>query len=179
MKIQLFIAKLLLLKLAIISVALLVCVLALPTFAQVQFAPNQQFAPNPGQTQSQFAPNQQFAPNPGQNQSQFAPNQQFAPNPGQSQLAPAFQIINIVFGASSQKLAKYYDPQSVNVKAGTSVTWINNDNAYHTVTFVTKDLYDSGIILPRHFVSNLFFQLGTFDYYCKIHPYMTGQLTIF
>jgi plastocyanin len=162
MKIQLFIAKLLLLKLAIISVALLVCVLALPTFAQVQFAPNQQFAPNPGQTQSQFAPNQQFAP-----------------NPGQSQLAPAFQIINIVFGASSQKLAKYYDPQSVNVKAGTSVTWINNDNAYHTVTFVTKDLYDSGIILPRHFVSNLFFQLGTFDYYCKIHPYMTGQLTIF
>ena len=154
MKIQSFVAKLLLLKLAIMSVVLIMHVLALPSFAQFKLAPN----PSQSQSQSQLAPN---------------------PSQSQSQLAPASQNISIVFGASSQKLASYYVPPSVKVRAGTIVTWINNDNAYHTVTFVAKGLYDSGIILPNHYVSYAFFQQGTFDYYCKIHPYMTGELTIF
>ena len=107
-------------------------------------------------------------------QGQILPNQMA---PGQT--APPFsQIINVVLGSSSPTNPKFYDPQSVSITAGTVVIWNNYDNSLHTVTFVTAGLYDSGIILPHHSVSNLFSNQGVFNYYCKIHPFMTGQLTV-
>ena len=105
---------------------------------------------------------------------QMAPSQ-ILPN---QTAPPGSQIVNIVVGSSSPTNPKFYDPQSVSIKAGTVVIWNNYDNSLHTVTFVTAGLYDSGIILPQHSVSNLFSNQGVFNYYCKIHPYMTGQLAV-
>jgi hypothetical protein len=64
--------------------------------------------------------------------------------------------VNIVFGSSSPTNPKFYDPQSVSIRAGTVVIRNNNDNSLQTVTFVAAGLYDSGIILPFNSVSNLF-----------------------
>jgi plastocyanin len=105
---------------------------------------------------------------------QMAPNQ-IAPN----QIAPpSSQIVNILLGSSSPVNPRFYDPQFISIKAGTVVTWINNDNSLHTVTFVTAGLFDSGNILPGQTASNSFPKPGVFSYYCKLHPYMTGQVTV-
>jgi plastocyanin len=138
----------LLFEISIFSIAFSICTITSYAFAQM--APNQ-MAPN------QMAPNQ------------MAPNQ-MAP--------PSSQTISIVLGSSSPLNPRFYDPQFVSIKAGTVVTWINNDNSLHTVTFVTPGIFDSGNITAGQIVSNLFSDRGVFNYYCKLHPYMTGQVTV-
>lgn len=74
-----------------------------------------------------------------------------------------------------------YYPQVAPINTGTLVTWVNQDtgnNNLHTVTFVGADIYDSGIIPPNVTVSHVFSNQGVFKYFCKIHPFMTGVLTV-
>jgi hypothetical protein len=87
--------------------------------------------------------------------------------------------ITIVPGAASPDSPKYYDPQSISIKSGTTVKWINNDNSIHTVTFTTPNIFDSGIIPSGGSASHIFFDHGIFNYYCRIHPFMTGGITVF
>jgi plastocyanin len=88
------------------------------------------------------------------------------------------QQIAIAYGSSFLNNTKFYDPSSVSVPIGIKVNWTNNDVSFHTVTFVTKGIFDSGIIPPGNSTSNIFSKQGIFNYYCKIHPYMIGELTI-
>jgi len=86
--------------------------------------------------------------------------------------------ITIVPGASNSANKKFYDPPSTSINAGTLVKWINNDNTLHTVTFATPGIYDSGIISHGASVSHSFFDQGVFDYFCRIHPFMTANITV-
>lgn len=92
--------------------------------------------------------------------------------------------VKIVPGASNPKNNLWYDPQIKIIKPGENVTWINKDSSLHTVTngtFYTGPLgtYDSGILnseqesRPWIFVSP-----GTFNYYCTLHPFMSGQILV-
>ena len=58
------------------------------------------------------------------------------------------QQISIVHGSSLPNNANFYDPKSVSVPVGSKVVWTNNDNSFHTVTFVTESTFDSGVIPP-------------------------------
>jgi plastocyanin len=75
-----------------------------------------------------------------------------------------------------------YDPQDLTVEVGYTVTWTNNDTVAHTVTAGTPDNptgeFDSGTIQPGETFSYTFDQAGTFDYYCTLHPDMTGSVTV-
>lgn len=80
-----------------------------------------------------------------------------------------------------------YDPDELKVKKGDTITVKNADTMVHTVTNGESStdpnsgkLFDTGMIMGRESAeletSNI--EVGTYPYYCSIHPYMTGTLTI-
>ena len=75
-----------------------------------------------------------------------------------------------------------YKPFEAKVKIGSKVTWTNSDTAAHTVTSgkdATADgTFDSGIIAPGKTFSYNFSKAGKYDYYCIVHPWMTGKATV-
>jgi plastocyanin len=68
-------------------------------------------------------------------------------------------------------------PASLSIKAGTTVTFINDDDDAHTVTSVSK-AFDSGGLDTRDRWTYTFTKPGTFNYLCAVHPYMKGVVTV-
>jgi plastocyanin len=73
-----------------------------------------------------------------------------------------------------------FDPPNITVAPGATVTWVNNDQAPHTVTATDPaGAFDSGTLQPGQSFSFTFTQPGTtYAYYCAIHPSMTGTVTV-
>ncbi len=86
--------------------------------------------------------------------------------------------ITIVQGAGNQNNGQFYAPASFPVKAGTAVTWVNHDGTTHTVTSKGSSLFDSGNIPTGGTYSYPFSQPGTYEYYCTLHPWMTGTVVV-
>ena len=68
-------------------------------------------------------------------------------------------------------------PQRVAVKAGTTVTWINDDDVPHTVASSTK-LFKSKALDTGDKFSFTFTTPGAYQYFCSVHPYMTGAIVV-
>jgi plastocyanin len=72
----------------------------------------------------------------------------------------------------------------VNVKLGDTVRWTNNDNTLHTVIEGDSDTgqitggFASDIVAPGGTFEYKFEKVGTFDYYCKLHPNMVGKVVV-
>ncbi len=77
-----------------------------------------------------------------------------------------------------ERTSECYLPYEAFVAVGATVTWSNDDVAVHTVTSgkkITHDnLFDSNAILYSETFENTFSDAGTFDYFCLVHPWMTG-----
>ena len=75
-----------------------------------------------------------------------------------------------------------YLPYTLEVAAGTAVTWVNDDTAAHTVTSGSTEgitgLFDSGLVIPEASFEYVFDEAGTYDYFCIVHPWMTGIITV-
>jgi amicyanin len=70
-----------------------------------------------------------------------------------------------------------YQPANMQVRAGTTVTWTNQDNVPHSVTF-KHGMMDSGLISQGQSFSYTFNTPGTYQYYCTVHPYMVATVTV-
>src|SRR5829696_6961642 len=70
-----------------------------------------------------------------------------------------------------------FQPASLEVPAGTTVTWTNGGAAPHTVT-ADGGAFDSGRLAPGATFSQTFDTAGTFTYHCEIHPQMTGTIVV-
>jgi plastocyanin len=70
-----------------------------------------------------------------------------------------------------------YSPSSITVAAGSTITWANNGAAPHTVT-ARSGSFDSGIRQPGGRYSRTFSEPGTYNYYCTLHPQMTGTIAV-
>ncbi len=70
-----------------------------------------------------------------------------------------------------------YKPETVKVKAGTEVTWSNQDTFAHTVTADDKS-FDSKNMEKDATFKHRFDTAGTFKYFCAIHNYMTGSVVV-
>jgi plastocyanin len=75
-------------------------------------------------------------------------------------------IDNFVFG-----------PQRLTVKAGTTVTWTNQDDIPHAVVSSTG-LFKSRVLDTDQSYSFTFATPGTFPYFCSLHPHMTGTIVV-
>ena len=75
-----------------------------------------------------------------------------------------------------------YIPSKITIKKGEQVTWINEDSAFHSVTSGfyddPSDLFDSGYMDPFDVYVLTFDETGTYDYFCTLHPWMEGQVTV-
>jgi plastocyanin len=75
-----------------------------------------------------------------------------------------------------------YIPSQIVIEKGKQVTWVNEDSAFHSVTSGFYDaptgLFDSGYLDPYESFSLTFDETGIYDYYCTLHPWMEGQVTV-
>ncbi len=70
-----------------------------------------------------------------------------------------------------------YQMANIQVRAGTTVTWTNQDNVPHSVTF-KNGMKDSGLLSQGQSFSYTFNTPGTYQYYCTVHPYMVATVTV-
>ena len=70
-----------------------------------------------------------------------------------------------------------FAPQRVTVKAGTTVTWINDDDIPHTVASSSKSFKSKPLDTKDKF-SFTFTTPGTYEYFCSLHPHMTGAIVV-
>jgi len=70
-----------------------------------------------------------------------------------------------------------FKPDSLTIKVGDTVTWINKDSYDHTVKSKTGE-FDSGNLANGATFSFTFNKEGTYDYICGIHTFMTGKITV-
>jgi plastocyanin len=75
-----------------------------------------------------------------------------------------------------------YIPSNIVVEKGGSVTWLNEDSSFHTVTSgfygEPTDLFDSGYLDPYEYYTLSFDEIGTYDYFCTLHPWMMAQVIV-
>ena len=70
-----------------------------------------------------------------------------------------------------------FDPPTLTVKAGTTVTWVNADDIPHLVTEKDGKFHSSALDTNDKF-SQTFSTAGTVEYFCAIHPKMTGKIVV-
>lgn len=70
-----------------------------------------------------------------------------------------------------------YQPANIQVRIGTTVTWTNQDNVPHSITF-KNGMKDSGLLYQGQSFSYTFNTPGTYQYYCSVHPYMVATVTV-
>ncbi|MGQ0795970.1 MAG: SIMPL domain-containing protein [Nitrosopumilaceae archaeon] len=91
--------------------------------------------------------------------------------------------VSIVPGSSTPNNLEYYVPSEITVDLGTTVVWTNNDTATHTVTsgqpsIGPTGLFDSALFSPGNTFEHQFNTVGVHDYFCIVHPWMTGTVTV-
>ncbi len=70
-----------------------------------------------------------------------------------------------------------FTPKSLTVKAGSSVTWTNRDDIPHNVVSTEKK-FSSPVLDTDQVFSFKFQEPGSYPYFCKIHPMMTGTVVV-
>jgi len=75
-----------------------------------------------------------------------------------------------------------YIPSLIVIEKGKQVTWVNEDSAFHSITSgfydTPTDLFDSGHLDPFESYTITFDEIGTYDYFCTLHPWMKGQVIV-
>ena len=70
-----------------------------------------------------------------------------------------------------------FGKDAVVVAPGTEVTWVNRDDMPHTVVADDKSFSSPPLDTGDRF-SHTFDKPGTYDYYCSLHPKMTGRVVV-
>ena len=68
-------------------------------------------------------------------------------------------------------------PDTLTVAPGTKVTWVNRDDMAHTVASKEKKFKSKAMDTDQSF-SFTFIAPGTYEYYCSVHPKMTGKIIV-
>ena len=82
-----------------------------------------------------------------------------------------------------EETSECYLPSLLTIGTGTTVTWENIDNAAHLATSGTPaggpdGVFDSGMIMAGGTFEHEFIDSGEFQYYCIVHPWMVGTVTV-
>jgi plastocyanin len=91
---------------------------------------------------------------------------------------------NIISMVSSGDEGYLYEPDTIQVNAGDTVTWTNTDDALHTVTSgsgTDENMgaeFDSGMMSTGKIFEHTFGAAGEFLYFCIIHPDMIGKVLV-
>ncbi len=87
--------------------------------------------------------------------------------------APAAKTTQIVIDTFA------FSPRELTIVPGTRVTWVNRDDVPHTATSSIKPrTFDSGALDTDATFSFVFKVPGSYDYFCAVHPHMTGKVIV-
>ncbi len=70
-----------------------------------------------------------------------------------------------------------FTPSELTIAAGAQVTWINKDDVPHTVVSVDHKFKSRALDTDEKF-SFTFRAPGTYEYFCSVHPKMTGKIIV-
>jgi plastocyanin len=71
-----------------------------------------------------------------------------------------------------------FNPQTLKVKSGEKITWINRDEEPHTVVSVEKQFKKSSALDTDQEFMITAGAPGTYTYFCSVHPKMTGTIVV-
>jgi plastocyanin len=71
-----------------------------------------------------------------------------------------------------------FNPQTITVKSGEKVTWINRDEEPHTIVSVEKQFKKSTALDTDQEFTITAGAPGTYNYFCSVHPKMTGIIIV-
>jgi len=71
-----------------------------------------------------------------------------------------------------------FNPQTLTVKSGEKVTWINRDEEPHTIVSVEKQFKKSTALDTDQEFTITAGTPGTYNYFCSVHPKMTGTIVV-
>ena len=71
-----------------------------------------------------------------------------------------------------------FNPQTLTVKAGTTVTWTNKDDIPHGIAVTNNAFRRSPALDTDESFSFTFTTPGTYQYFCYVHPHMTGTIVV-
>jgi plastocyanin len=95
----------------------------------------------------------------------------------------SISTISIVSGSSLPSNREFYVPKTVETTVGSMINWKNEDFGPHTVTSGDATtgktgVFDSNIMQKGSTFSFLFDKVGEYDYFCTLHPFMTGRVIV-
>jgi plastocyanin len=92
--------------------------------------------------------------------------------------AIAFPVISAQPPDSKVEIDNFaFSPARITVKAGTTVTWLNADDAPHTVASATRVFKSKALDTDDSFAFT-FTAPGVYEYFCSLHPRMTGTVVV-
>ena len=99
---------------------------------------------------------------------------------------PTTHTVEIPVGSSSpgcEESNECFLPASITINVGDTVEWTNIDTAAHTVTAGSPadgpaGTFDSSLVMADASYAFTFEETGTFNYFCMVHPWMTGSVTV-
>jgi len=93
-------------------------------------------------------------------------------------------VTQIPGSASNQPMMKdvaidnfTFNPSTITIPIGTTVTWVNHDDVPHTVTANDKGFASKTMDTDERF-SLRFTAPGTYAYFCAVHKHMTGEVIV-
>jgi plastocyanin len=104
----------------------------------------------------------------------------------EEEAAPMSADVSMAKGSSvpgCEETNECYIPAEVTISVGGTVTWTNDDTAAHTVTSGTPTdgpdgVFDSSIVMAGKTFEHTFEEAGEYDYFCIVHPWMTGKVNV-
>lgn len=105
-----------------------------------------------------------------------APVSRSTPDPAAVTSAASTPGVAAAANTATVKIVNFaFTPKTLHVRVGTTVRWVNNDTANHTVTGRGFHL---GNVNQRASVSKKFKLAGRFSYVCDYHPFMKGTVVV-
>jgi plastocyanin len=98
-----------------------------------------------------------------------SPGPASSPGPAASPVASPAVVVHIKDFA--------YKPETVTIRPGQSVRFVEDDETPHTVTAVDKS-FDSGNLDKGKSWTHAFASEGTYAYFCAYHTYMKGKVVV-
>jgi plastocyanin len=127
-------------------------------------------APQPAQAQPRAQPEPRQQPQP-------APAPATPPGPTAEDGSARLSVARAAASGSVTIKDFAYQPASITVHTGDSVTWTNRDTAPHSATGKGGS-FDTGVFGKGKSGSHTFDKAGTFAYICSVHPNMHGTVKV-
>lgn len=160
-----------------LTVGIILAISAITAIYISEVASGQQSTPASSASPSQSSGSQSANSTTGQSISGNSTNTGTNAAGGTQSAGGSMNSITIPQGAQSAPKGQAYLPNNARVQANAKVTWQNKDSVAHTAT-ARDGSFDTGNIAAGSSGSATIKGEGNIDYYCTIHPTMTGTLTV-